>query len=158
MRRSIPALLIVLLLSACGGDSARTEAREDSAETDGPLLLEVTADDFSFDLSDTARAGPLEIRLENAGIEPHQALIYKLNEGVDYEEYLKSVLKDDSQFPALSVRVGGVNYGVPAGETETYEESDPYEPGTYALVCFIKDSESGKNHYELGMIAPLTVE
>lgn len=158
MRKFITALLIALLPPACGGDTPRPEAREDSADTDGPLLLEVTADDFSYDLMDTIPAGPLEIRLENAGSEPHQALIYKLNDGVDYPEYLKSVLKDDSQFPALSVRVGGVNYGVPAGQADTYEEPDPYEPGTYALVCFIKDSESGKNHYELGMIAPLTVE
>lgn len=157
MRKFITALLIALMLSACGGDTAGTEARGDSADTDGPILLEVTADDFSYDLMDSIPAGPLEIRLENAGAEQHQALIYKLNDGVDYEEYLKSVLKDDSQFPALSVRVGGVNYGVPAGQTETYTDPDPYEPGTYALVCFIK-SESGKNHYELGMIAPLTVE
>lgn len=156
MKKSLLLLLIALLLSACG--EAANEIVDDPDTAAEPFLLEVIADDFSFELADTVPAGPLEIQLKNAGIEPHQALIYRLNDGVEYEEYLKSVLDDDSHFPALSARVGGVNYGISPGEVEAHEESDPYEPGTYAVVCFIRETESGKNHYELGMIAPFTVE
>ena len=157
MKRWTSFLLIGLLLSACGG-SAPDEASDGRDAVSDPFLLEIVGDDFLFELPDTVPAGRLEIRLENTGTEPHQALIYRLNEGVEYQEYLKSVLKDDGGFPALSVRVGGVNYGVPSGEVELFEESDPYESGNYAVVCFIKETESGKNHYELGMISPFTVE
>lgn len=156
MKRYVAFPLIAGLLSACGG--AATEAENGpSAAVDG-FLLEVVADDFAFELTDSVPAGPLEVQLTNEGVEPHQALVYKLNDGVTYEEYLKSVLGDDSNFPALSTRVGGVNYGISPGKVEVHEETDPYEPGTYAMVCFIKETESGMNHYELGMIAPFTVK
>ena len=149
-------LSTALLLSSCG--ETTTKGPNDPAAADEPVLLEVIGDDFSFELAETVPAGPLEIQLENVGKEPHQALVYKLNDGVEYEEYLKSVLKDDSNFPALSRRVGGVNYGISPGVVESHEETDPYEPGTYAMVCFIKETASGKNHYELGMISTFTVE
>lgn len=155
MNRSALVLSIALLLSACG---TTTQEPNSPAAAEEPFLLEVIGDDFSFELAETVPAGPLEIQLENAGKEPHQALVYKLNDGVDYEEYLKSVLEDDSNFPALSRRVGGVNYGISPGVVETQAQSDPYEPGTYAMVCFIKETASGKNHYELGMISAFTVE
>ena len=150
-----PALLltVALLFPACTADSP-----QDADPPDEPFRLEVLADDFSFALEDRVPAGLVEMRLENTGAEPHQALVYRLNEGVAYKDYLEAVLEDDSQFPALSTRVGGVNYGISAGDSETHAETDPYEPGTYALVCFIKETESGKNHYELGMISPFTVE
>jgi hypothetical protein len=156
MKRSICLLLIALVLGACGGT-----VREGSDAPDAvaePFLLEVVGDDFSFELAGTVPAGPLQIQLENVGKEPHQALVYKLNDGVGYEQYLKSVLEDDSNFPALSRRVGGVNYGISPSVTELHVETNPYEPGTYAMVCFIKETESGKNHYELGMISTFTVE
>ena len=157
MKKLICFVFMVLLFSACGGgsESDGDGATDVAAE---PVVIEIIGDDFSFELPEAVPAGPMEIRLQNAGTEPHQALIYRLNDGIDYREYVKAALKDDSAFPAMSVRVGGVNYGVPAGETEVYEGSDPYEAGTYAVVCFIKETESGENHYELGMIAPLTVE
>lgn len=156
MKRIASSLVVALFLSACAGSP--TEGRDGAGADAEPFLLEITGDDFSFELPETVPAGPLEIRLENVGKEPHQALVYKLNDGVEYEEYLKSVLEDDSNLPALSRRVGGVNYGISPGVTETQVQSDPYEPGTYAVVCFIKETASGKNHYELGMIARFTVE
>lgn len=162
--RKIGGIWIVLVLSllagACGGNG--TAATGNGSEVgDAPeerYLLEIVADEFSFDLADSAPAGTVDVRLENVGKQPHHALIFRINDGVTYAAFKKAVLKDDSRFPALAERFGGIDKGVLSGVGEIDRSTEPYEPGIYAAVCFIRDTKTGKSHYELGMLTPFTVK
>lgn len=156
----VAVIALSVLAAACGGngDVATETGADDQDAAQEAFLLEIVADDFSFDLADSVPAGPVDVRLENVGKQPHHALIYKIQDGTTYEEFEKAVLKDDSQFPALAERVGGMTTGLTAGTSEIASSDDPYAPGTYAVVCFVRDTKTSKNHYELGMMSELTVE
>ena len=156
MYRLLGTVLMAAALASCGGSG-------EGGSSDGPdegnlFTVAIVADDFSFAVPEVVPAGQVEISLENAGEQPHQALIYRLNDGISYEDYVSEVLKDDSNVPALSERRGGVNWGLGTGEAQVDKETKPYEPGTYAVICFIRDAESGKSHLDLGMISRLTVQ
>ncbi len=156
----IAVVLLSLLAGACGGNgNAATENGADGeSASEDRFLLEIVADEFSFDLVDTVPVGYVDARLENVGKQPHHALIFKLNEGTTYAEFEEAVLKDDSKFPVLAERWGGVDRGITAGTGEIEKITQPYEAGTYAVVCFIRDIKTSKNHYELGMMSEFTVE
>lgn len=156
MHKVLGMLLAAAVLASCGGSAAGDSS---DGEEDGQLFtIEIVSDDFSFAGPEVVPAGPVEISLENVGKQPHQALIYRLNDGTAYEEYVAAVVEDDSNVPALSERQGGVNKGLGTGESQVDKESKPYEPGTYAIICFVRDPDSGKNHLALGMISRFIVE
>lgn len=153
-------LLVASLAGACGGNGnpAAENGSDGGDAAEETFLLEIVADDFSFDVTDTVPAGLVDVRLENVGKQPHHALIYRINDGTSYDEFEKAVMKDDSQFPALAERMGGVDAGLTSGVSDVQKSSEPYEPGTYVVVCFVRDTKTSKNHYQLGMMNDFTVE
>lgn len=151
-----PSLVVLLLaMPACGGDPlANSEPAEPAAKTE----VNIVATDFAFELApDQIPAGSVETTLINEGKEPHQAGYYRLNDGVTYQDFVIAIKKDDSMIPQLA-RGGGWGHmrSLSSGDSGV-RPGDDLEPGTYAVMCSIRDPESGKNHYELGMITPLTV-
>jgi hypothetical protein len=40
---------------------------------------------------------------------------------------------------------------------EEIPPKDEFEVGSYVLICAIKDPESGRRHYEMGMLEPFEV-
>jgi len=156
MQRVLGMVFMAAALASCGGSAAGGSA--DGPDDAQSFTIEIVADDFSFAVPEVVPAGQVEISLENTGKQPHQALIYRLNNNVAYEDYVAAVLEDDANVPALSERLGGVNWGLGAGDSQIDRESKPYEPGTYAVICFIRDPDSGKSHLTLGMISRFTVE
>ena len=156
MHKVLGMLLMAAALASCGGSAAGGSA--DGTSDEQPFTIEIVADDFSFAVPEVVPAGRVEISLENIGEQPHQALIYRLNNDVAYEDYVAAVLEDDANVPALSERLGGVNWGLGTGDSQVDKESKPYEPGIYAVMCFIRDPDSGKSHLALGMISRFTVE
>lgn len=146
-------VLALLALAACS-----TNPEESPTQAVAPEELVVTAVDFGFELDrETIRAGEVQTVLINEGRKDHQAGFYRLNDGVEYEEFVETILKDDSQIPQLAEGKGGPLRPVNPGDSYT-RPSDELEPGTYALLCSIRDGETGKNHYDLGMIARLEVK
>lgn len=149
------AATLLLLLSACGGSEAAPKS-----DTEEPARSEVSivAVDFAFEMSTgEIPAGEVETTLINEGKEPHQAGYYRLNDGIGFDEFVAEITADDSMIPQLaSGGVAGHMRGLSAGESGV-RPSDTLEPGTYAVLCSIRDPNTGKNHYELGMVARLDV-
>lgn len=145
--------VMLAVMGACGNGSTAPAAEQQPASSS----IEIIATDFAFELSpDTVPSGEVETILVNEGIEPHQAGYYKFEEGVTYEEYVDAIVADDSQIPQLSS--GGAGHMRPLRKGDRgVRPGDELEPGTYAVLCSIRDPETGKNHYELGMIARLEV-
>ena len=145
--------LLLLILTACGDSAEETEAPEATVST-----LTITATEFAYSMDpESVPAGEVTTVLENKGDQAHQALFYLLNEGVTYESFVAKATKDDTQVPQLaSGGRDGVSRGGNPGASAEHE--DELEPGTYAVICFIRDVDSGKSHFELGMVAELKVE
>ena len=96
--------------------------------------LQVDAGDFFFKTSESEVAsGPLTIELRNVGKQGHELVLQK---------------KDGKGEGVFSL-------APPPGGTVWVEAE--LTPGTYEMVCFFPDPESGKHHVELGMQTDLTV-
>lgn len=152
------AVLLLLLGVACAG-SGDTATSSGPSPEGRPARLKIVATDFAFapDRS-TVSSGEVETVLVNKGRQPHQVGYYRLDDGVDYETFVKKVIKDDSMIPQLAEGGrAGVLRAVYPGDSYV-RPSDELGPGTYALICSIRDSDSGRMHYELGMIERLEVE
>lgn len=162
MKGSLIGLLLVAS-TACGGgsDNSVTAAGDEQRSANGKVQIRMTASDFGFDLdAGTYPAGPAEMTLVNNGVQPHQALVYRLNDGVDFTTFKQTVMEDDTQVPKLA-RGGteGVSKVLGPGDeftTRGYE----LRPGSYAVICWVRDQsgETSKNHAELGMIETFEVE
>jgi plastocyanin len=110
----LAALCVVLLcLAGCGGNDGDEQAR--NVTVDANASLRVTADEYSFDPGRVVvrGAGPLTIRLRNAGELAHNLRLTR--DGED---------------------VGGTPT-FPGGETQSGRVE--LEPGRYEMICTVGD-------------------
>jgi hypothetical protein len=144
----------------------------------------ITMLDFAFQAPSELPAGEHTIAVTNEGVQPHEAVFFKLNEGVSYDQAVQALMQiakvtgtpesgegsphdmhgDTNATPELAspapagpppfVDIGGVN-PIVTGETSWF--SSDFEPGTYVITCFVIDPETGQRHIMLGMVSQLTV-
>lgn len=151
---------LALLVSGCGSSGGSEVGTDGTDEKQSSAVLRVTTDEYSFTLDPSSvRRGKVDVVLKNEGTEVHQALFYKLNDGVSYKEFEDVVIHDDSSIPEFAALVsGGIRSVGAEGSERAFARLE--EPGDYAVVCFLPDQTTltEKEHNEFGMIAPLTVE
>jgi hypothetical protein len=125
-------------------------------ESRGPIAGEPKADvlidlaDFAFTVPTSVTAGEHLIRFSNTGRQIHEAVLVKLTEGTTAEAYLNAPL--DAPPPGISY--GGIA-GIEPGNGQ-YINVD-FEPGNYALFCFLPDPETHAPHFVQGMVQEFTV-
>ena len=112
----------------------------------GPTVVTITATDYAFGGPDTIPAGLVTLRLVNAGREPHQAGLVRIDSGKS-SAAVEAAMSAPGAPPAWTVFVGGPDV-VPPGDTAN--STQPLAPGRYFLVCFVP-SPDGKPHLEKGM-------
>jgi uncharacterized cupredoxin-like copper-binding protein len=126
---------------------------------DNPGAAEPSADavmtlvDYGFELDRPLTAGRHTIRIENAGPQPHEVAIVKMEGGkkpIDFAHW-----GEKQSGPAPGSLQGGVSAIMPG--THAFIEVD-LQPGEYGLICFIPDTKDGKAHFEHGMIRTIRVE
>ena len=148
---ALSALALSLGAVACGdddedeGEETTTAAEEASAET-----VDVTGDDFSFELSATPTVETQELTFENVGEEPHELIFARINEGFTLEEAIKE------EGEKGTAELIGATFAKPGEESKPIEVKKPLEPGSYAMVCTI--DFKGEPHYDLGMQEEFTIE
>jgi hypothetical protein len=133
-----------------------------TAEVADPLA-DVTVDmhDFAFTMPDEVLEGHFSMKVVNSGSQPHEVIIFKLNEGATVEELLAFAAEaaESDGPPATDGGPGemvGAAYPVAGGGAEVIYLH--LETGNYVAVCFIPDPASGKSHLELGMVKEFTVK
>lgn len=132
---------LLLLLAACGGPPAP-----------GPIpTLRVVGNDFGYTVEGTPTAGPVAVRLVNAGQTLHQAQIFRLEQGKTIADLTPESM--EHMAPEWAVALGGPNAMEPGDSTVAYVE---LAEGTYALLCFIPDT-TGTTHLAHGMVTQFTV-
>ena len=120
------------------------------AEPAADLVMKLV--DFDFELSEPLTAGRHTIRVENAGAQPHEVAIVRLQEGkapADFAHWGES-----QSGPAPGALFGGVSAIMPG--THAFVEVD-LEPGEYGLICFVPEMRDGKPHFVHGMMKQITV-
>ena len=140
-------------------------------------VVDVTARDYYFVVSDSIPSGWTTFRLKNEGQCDHFMFLTLLPDSIPFERYGKDVgsafvIAWDSlqsgmdkakagallgsllpKWYASAKYMGGTGLIAPG---KTAQTTLKLEPGTYVMECYMK-TEDGKFHGELGMIRPITV-
>lgn len=133
---------------------------EVTGEADGELPetdATVTAVDYSFETSGL-EAGSNSVTFRNTGDELHHMLAFPIREGATFAEAREAFQSEEPpEGPPPVDFEGVVDTAVIDGGEEQVVELD-FEPGKYALVCFIPDRAGGPPHAAMGMVSELDVE
>lgn len=114
--------------------------------TDGTVVLQ----DFRFEMPATVNAGMQTWKISNAGPQPHEIALVRLNPG----KTLADALAPGGSGPPPYTSLGGMQ-ALSAGNSGWVTLD--LQPATYVAICFIPDPASSKTHAELGMVAQFTV-
>jgi hypothetical protein len=121
-----------------------------------PGRIRVVGLDYTFALLDSIPAGPVRIDFENRGKVPHEMILVRLRDGVDFSEMMEGMQSGGD--PAEHVDgFGGILIADPGEATWGHLRVDLEMGRTYALVCNFTDSEDAPPHTALGMMRPFTV-
>jgi hypothetical protein len=124
-----------------------------AAQRDFPAAdVKLVMSEYAFDLSAPLVSGRRSIRVENAGTQPHHVAFVRLGAGRSLNDFLASLR--DMQGPRLDHEVGGTTAIAPGGVNVVTAD---FEPGEYALICFIPDTRDGVSHMRHGMVRQITV-
>lgn len=110
-------------------------------------------DDYSFELSNPIKAGRRTIRFENRAEQAHEAVIARM---LPEKTMAQAVtwLNAGQAGPAPMELLGGAS-GLAKGR-HMFITAD-FQPGRYALLCFIPDAKDGKPHFVHGMTKEINV-
>ncbi|MGD2121958.1 MAG: hypothetical protein PVJ76_09440 [Gemmatimonadota bacterium] len=129
---------------------ARAETSAPMPETD----LRIVLDDYNFALSRMITPGRHTIRVENRAAQAHEIVVVKLGEGMTAQDFIQWVGTIPREGAGPGEIVGGVT-GLAQGEVNIVTLD--FEPGRYALVCFVPDAGDGMPHFMHGMVQEFTV-
>lgn len=113
----------------------------------------ITATEYRF-RARGLRSGSQNVRLENAGTEPHNFVISPLREGKTLAD-VKRYVETESGPPPVDFSRETIS-GVLAGRSRQNLVLD-LKPGRYALLCFASDLAGGPPHILKGMLDETTV-
>jgi hypothetical protein len=113
----------------------------------------VTATDYAFAAADTIPAGLVTIQLVDAGKEPHQVVVMRIDSGKTITDVQTMLASPNMVIPGWINFPIGVSVIVPG---DTGNATALLAPGHYAMVCFLS-SPDGKPHFVQGMIRPFEV-
>lgn len=115
-----------------------------ASEPEADIVVKLV--DYDFELSRPLTPGKHTIRVENAGPQPHEIAIVRLNPGKKPADFTAWGMKPVGPPPGTTH--GGVS-GIMPG-THSFIEVD-LPPGDYGLLCFLPDAKDGKPHFVHGM-------
>ncbi len=109
--------------------------------------------DFSFALPQALEAGEQTWKIDNAGTQPHEITLVKLNEGKTMADLM--TFMDSPQGAPPYVDAGGFQAIAPGQSGWVHLN---LTPGNYIAICHVPDPASGKSHSQLGMMMPFQVQ
>jgi plastocyanin len=161
--------LLMMLGAACGSDEADGDGgdaaqnagqdapeEEPSPEDTGPPTI--VASDFAYEAPETLPAGETTFKFQNVGKQKHIAVFVELLEGKTLEDVNTFIAEEGvgGKPPSWVRQVRKAQGFAKPGETTEFKAE--FTPGNYAMLCFIRDKDSGKLHAQLGMTGAITFE
>jgi hypothetical protein len=114
--------------------------------------IRMVLDDYSFDTDAPITAGRRTIRVDNVAAQPHEVLFVKLEPGKTAADFLQFMHKPEGAPPG---KVVGGTTGLAKGLVN--QVTIDFEPGEYALLCFLPDAKDGAPHFVHGMVKQIRV-
>lgn len=120
--------------------------------------------DFSFGLDSLVPAGRHTVRVENAGLEPHDLVVLKLAPGktaadivagLNPERARRSDQAGEPPPPLERLGTGAGGIAAIAPGMESFFEAD-WSPGGYVLIC-MATAPDGRSHIEHGMVKQIRI-
>ena len=121
-----------------------------AAEPDAEISIDLV--EFAFNISATIPSGTQTVRIVNRGDQDHEAFLVRLAPDAIADDFIAFVL---SEGPPPGLPLGGIQ-AIASGAGGFFTAD--FEPGNYALICFIPDEETGTPHAFLGMVSEFTVQ
>ncbi len=115
--------------------------------------LTITMTDFVFALSQPITAGMHTLHVKNAGNQPHEVVVVKLDDGKTVKDF-GAAFAPGASGPPPGQAMGGL-VGIEEGATGYF--TGQFDPGRYGLICFFPDSTTGAPHFTKGMVLDFTV-
>ena len=132
-----------------------TVTDSEASSTDAPAAdVEIKQLDFAFQVPAKVSAGEHVIAVSNAGKQPHEAVLVKLDEGATAAD-VAAAFAPGASGPPPALPLGGV-VAIPAGASQSFPAD--LTAGRYGLLCFLGDPASAQPHVALGMMAEFDVE
>ena len=114
--------------------------------------VRLTLRDYAYEITPEISAGRHVIHVENAAVQPHEVVIMRLAPGKTAQDLLAWEQSRNGPPPALPV--GGTSL-LSTGQSNLLQID--FQPGEYALLCFVPDAGDGKPHVAHGMVRQITV-
>ncbi|NUR59660.1 MAG: hypothetical protein HOV87_13475 [Catenulispora sp.] len=152
-RRAVAGLAIAV--SAVLGVAAPATAAPHAHVSDTVDITAVEPLTYTIDTHGTLAAGVVHLVFKNAGQAPHQAQLFRLNDGVTFERWqadLHSANPNTALFTD-AVPAGGATPVLPGARQDVW---DVLQGGTYVVACFVPGPD-GTPHIFLGMYKPFDV-
>jgi uncharacterized cupredoxin-like copper-binding protein len=145
-------------LAGCGSSKKAPDAgARPVVGGSAPVTVPIVAHDYSFDVTNTIRAGVVRFDLKNVGQEPHFAGIIKPALGHTVAEVKAALAAQKTPVPPPGPPpyedVAGVSM---ADGGRNGNASYHLKPGKYLIMCSIP-SRDGVPHFAKGMLTELTV-
>lgn len=140
-------ILLILMwgIVACGDNN------QGNTPTRPIPKVTLVAKDFSFDMPATLPAGLVDITMSNVGVEPHQASLAQLKQGVTQDQVLAALSKSNGSTTtaeSLLTYMGGPSIIV---ANQSQEVILTLSPGQYVAICALR-SKDHVSHVAKGMI------
>lgn len=113
---------------------------------------EVILKDFSFDVP-TIQAGERTLRVTNQGPQVHEMAVLRAD--APLPQVVQALMNFEEEPPFEVADYGGLQ-AIDAGKSAWVTMN--FTPGSYVLLCFVPDPETGLPHVELGMVEAFSVE
>jgi hypothetical protein len=117
------------------------------------VTVTYTGTEYAFTGPDSIASGLVTVRLVNAGKEPHQLGLVRIDSGKTLADIATAMKATAGPIPGWMTFVGGPNAIMPGDSTAA---TQALTAGNYLLVCFIP-APDGKMHLEHGMVRMVVV-
>ncbi|PNY79474.1 hypothetical protein [Deinococcus koreensis] len=150
--KGVPHLALGML-NAFQVQAAAGDATAGTANAAPRADVQISLEDFGFQMPGSIKAGKQVWQIVNKGPEPHEAMIFRLLPGKTVADALAGLANPAG--PQAAMPVGGLQ-AVNKGRS-SYADLN-LEAGDYLLLCLIPSAaQGGKPHFALGMARPFAV-
>jgi len=115
--------------------------------------IQMALNDYSFTMSQLVTAGRHEFAVTNQAKQPHEVVVVRLAPGATMEPW-GAWLTGGMKGPPPGMPFAGITDIAPGASQNFTAE---FTPGTYGLICFVRDAGDGKPHVLHGMSVTFTV-
>lgn len=144
------------LINAAKDGIARIEVTGDGGGEPPETAATIVARDYGYDVEGVL-SGAQRVTFRNAGRQFHQVVAFRIADGVTYREGRRAVLNRRRYTGWVPVDVQGKHATtVLEGGGEQVTQLT-FEPGRYALLCFVSDRMGGGPQWAIGMSSRLDV-